>query len=245
MNRSPAAPSIIVAWQLRDEPLPPIGVAARGDAARVLARRLLQRDDKTLAKLEGISAGEWLLFRGVAEDLPWADGAIYLGRDAAAPALLLPTLWHSAPDAALLQRALKNRFQSAASLAIVPPCAHRDAAKNAEATTREDHSAARKDSNGTPAAAPSSLEARVLADAPTLVFSLESARRISRAPLENWLHSQGEEPPVAPSPAQIEVLEDVEETEDAKGKSLIGDLRSTEISSSQNTLANARDLEGK
>ena len=124
------APSIVVAWRLRDEPLLPTCVVARGAAARVLARRVLQRDDASLAKLEGLSAGEWLLFRGAASDLPWADGAIYLGRDAAAPALLLPTLWHSAPDAALLQRALQTRFHNRAPLAIVPPGAHRNAVKN-------------------------------------------------------------------------------------------------------------------
>ena len=260
-------------------------MVARGAAARVLARRLLARDDASLAKLEGISAGEWLVFRGAAPDLPWADGAIYLGRDAAAPALLLPTLWHSAPDAALLQRALQTRFHNRAPLAIVPPNAHRDTVKNPDdasveslakkaennvissgaglrAQSRNLDVEARKDvsasldttplqvdskddtqSSDTPSqelnsAASESESAprnahdvrasepffdlplppatRVLAAVPTLVFSLENARRLARAPLETWLRAQGEEAPAALSENDARLPE----------KSPIGDLRS-------------------
>lgn len=201
---------IAVSWQLRAETLSPLGVAARGTAARVLARRILLRDDENLSRLEGISAragdDDWLLFRGGATDLPWADGAIYLGRDADAPALLLPTLWRPAPDAALLQRALKIRFNSEAPLALVPPCAHREETQNIEN-------------------APHGNAVRVLTRGETLVFSLESARRIARAPLEAWLRTQGEEPPICPDAPKTNVQNDNAREYSPGAKSPIGDIR--------------------
>ena len=250
MNSSSAAPSVLVSWHLRDEPLAPIGVAARGAAARVLARRLLQRDDETLQKLEGISAGEWLIFRGAAENLPWADGAIYLGRAAVAPTLLLPTLWRSAPNAALLQRALKNRFGSSASLAIIPPCAHRKTAQNSldEALQMDAASqinfAAPQNENNAPQESMRVLASApdIISNAPTLIFPLGSARRVARAPLENWLRAQGEKPPAAPFPTRILSTEnDTSNGAASREISPIGDSRLNETSPRFGDVENAHD----
>ena len=61
---------------------------------------------------------------GARADLPWIDGIVYLGRDPAAPALLLPTTL--APDVppALLERAVLARLSGAAppiAVLVDPP----------------------------------------------------------------------------------------------------------------------------
>jgi hypothetical protein len=95
-----------VAWAAREPPLPPVAVAAEGEAALALARRLLDRDDAALARLRGVAGDRLLIVLAAAQDLPWVDGASYLGRDPAAPALLLPTLDAPQVHPALLERAL-------------------------------------------------------------------------------------------------------------------------------------------
>jgi hypothetical protein len=102
-------PSIPIAWRARPEPLAPIAVAARGAAAIALAARLGARGDEALARLRGVAGEEILVLIGDRDDLPWADGALYLGRDPAAPSLLLPTAL--APDAPLplIERAVIAR----------------------------------------------------------------------------------------------------------------------------------------
>lgn len=95
-------------------------MAARGEAARALARRLLVRDDEALARLSGVAGPELLVVLGVAADLPWVDGAVYLGRDADAPALLLPTTREPSVPPVLAERALIARGQA---LNAAPPLA--------------------------------------------------------------------------------------------------------------------------
>lgn len=95
-----------LATRTRAEPLPPSGAVAEGDAARRLARRLLALEDAALARLAGVAAPGLLAVAGVGEDLPWVDGVAYVGRDPAAPSLLLPTATEPAAPAALLERAL-------------------------------------------------------------------------------------------------------------------------------------------
>jgi hypothetical protein len=93
-------------WRLREPPLAPLAVVARGPVAQRLAARLLRREDAALGALAGVAGEGLLLLLGEADALPWEDGVEYLGRDPAAPRLLLPT--RHAPDvpAALLERAL-------------------------------------------------------------------------------------------------------------------------------------------
>lgn len=95
-------------------------MAARGEAARALARRLLVRDDEALARLSGVAGPELLVVLGVAADLPWVDGAVYLGRDADAPALLLPTTREPSVPPVLAERALVAWAQA---LNAAPPLA--------------------------------------------------------------------------------------------------------------------------
>ena len=108
-------------WHAREIPLSPCAVATRDEATHILARRLLLRDDEFLSKFKGVAGEKILIILGEAGVLPWADGALYLGRDSDAPSLLLPTTL--APDVplALLERALRLRFaDSPLPLAVLP-----------------------------------------------------------------------------------------------------------------------------
>lgn len=108
-------------WQPRFRPLQAGAVAARGEAAHDLARRLLARDDEYLAKLSGVAGAQLLILLGESEALPWADGAIYLGHEPSTAALWMPTTL--APDVPLplFERALRVRFsQLALPLAVLP-----------------------------------------------------------------------------------------------------------------------------
>lgn len=114
---------ISVVWRPRRTPLDPIGVAARGEAARALARRLLARDDETLARMSGAAAPDVLVVLGPSADLPWADGAVYLGKDAAAPSLLLPTTREPSVPLPLVERALARAADAPPPFAVLldPP----------------------------------------------------------------------------------------------------------------------------
>jgi MoxR-vWA-beta-propeller ternary system protein len=109
-----------VSWRPRPVPLDPVGVAARGEAARRLAQRLLARGDETLARLSGVAGPDLIVLLGEAAALPWVEGAAYLGRDAHAPSLLLPTNREPGVPLPLLERALLAR---AARLQAEPPLA--------------------------------------------------------------------------------------------------------------------------
>jgi hypothetical protein len=85
---------IRVAWTPRDAPLAARAVAAFGAPARALAGRLAALDDAALGALAAVAGGaarDVLVVLGEAAALPWVDGVVYLGRDDAAPELLLPT----------------------------------------------------------------------------------------------------------------------------------------------------------
>jgi hypothetical protein len=109
-----------LALRPRAEALVPVAAVAEKRAARALARRLLARDDAALARLAGLAAPGLLLVLGAADDLPWANGVQYLGRDPDAPALLLPTTLAPAAPLALVERALLARAGAAsAPLAVL------------------------------------------------------------------------------------------------------------------------------
>ena len=108
-----------IRWAPRLDPLLPIAVAAQGDAASVLARRLLREwDREPPTGLSGVAAADILILLGEAEGLPWIDGVQYLGRDPTAPSLLLPTVLSPTVAPSLLERALLRRFRD-----LVPPLA--------------------------------------------------------------------------------------------------------------------------
>jgi hypothetical protein len=101
----------------RDRPLPPIAVAIPRSLVRPLAERA-GRDPAEFSSLRALGSPSCLLLFGEAEALPWVDGAVFLGRDEAAPRLLVPTA--VAPDLPydLLERALFAAAPSAHA-----PCA--------------------------------------------------------------------------------------------------------------------------
>jgi hypothetical protein len=101
--------------------LAPAAVVAQGEVARLLARRLLALDDAALARLQGVSGEGVLLVLGEEAVLPWVPGVLYLGREPEAASLLLPTTLGTVMPAALLERALLQRFpQLGAPLAVLP-----------------------------------------------------------------------------------------------------------------------------
>ncbi len=85
-------PRINIRWTQRDDPLMPVGVAAVGDQAHALARRALRGDCTGLMdRLRAVATVDALLLLGCVSDLPWVEGAVYLGKDPKAGSLLIPT----------------------------------------------------------------------------------------------------------------------------------------------------------
>jgi hypothetical protein len=117
---------LTLAWGPRARPLEPTAVFAAGPAAAALLRRLGQRSEEALGALRGVAAAPgsalpFVLVLGEAALLPWADGVLYLGRDPAAPSLLLPTAASPLVPLALVERALLQRAPAQPPpLAVLP-----------------------------------------------------------------------------------------------------------------------------
>jgi hypothetical protein len=109
---------IEVAWRVRDEPLEPCAVVARGETARDLAVRLLACDDERLAALRGVAGPSLLVVLGEASALPWVDGVEYLGRDTRAPSLLLPATRAPSIAVQLVERAVLVHSGKSAPVAV-------------------------------------------------------------------------------------------------------------------------------
>jgi hypothetical protein len=93
----------------REDLLEPVAAIALGAAARALADGLLRRSDEQLAALRGASGDGLLAVAGEGAVLPWADGVVYLGRDPAAPRLLLPTMLRPSAPLEAFERAIARR----------------------------------------------------------------------------------------------------------------------------------------
>jgi hypothetical protein len=111
---------IRVTWDVRDEPLAASAVVGSGRVALQLGRRLLELGEESLARLKGVAGSGLLILTGDQESLPWVDGVLYLGRDPAAPSLLVPTTLKPAIPIALLERVLAKRFAHKSPLAVLP-----------------------------------------------------------------------------------------------------------------------------
>ena len=109
-----------VSWVARDAPLPARACLMRGPAASAAAVRLLSLSDSRLAALTACAADGLLVLLGDEAALPWVDGAVYLGRDPAAPGLLLPTNRVPAVPLDLFARALAARLPGGGPWAVVP-----------------------------------------------------------------------------------------------------------------------------
>lgn len=108
-----------IIWKPRDIPLPPVAVAARGEPALRLARRLLQFDDESLARFEGVSGQLLIVTRGPADLLPWVDGVQYLGIDPLAPSMLFPTNYEPSLPQELVAKAFA-KVAGHGSMAVLP-----------------------------------------------------------------------------------------------------------------------------
>jgi hypothetical protein len=115
-------PQIRIRWLQRETALTPVGVAAVGDRARALARRLLRGDlDTSMEHLRGAATDDALVLLGRATDLPWVNGAIYLGKDSRAGSLLVPTNMIPSVPIDALERSLAGRFANISPPIVVLP----------------------------------------------------------------------------------------------------------------------------
>jgi hypothetical protein len=120
-----AAARIPVRWGPRAEPLEPLAVAGEGPVALALARRVLSEPDARLSTWSGVAGTGVLILLGPADSLPWVDGAVYLGRDAVAPALLMPCALAPNVAAPMLERALLARVgHDGTPVAVLPASGH-------------------------------------------------------------------------------------------------------------------------
>jgi hypothetical protein len=95
-----------VTFSPRTDSLDPVAVIGTGPVARALAHRLLRLADADLAVLRGVAGDGLIALMGEAAALPWVDGVVYLGRDADAPRLLLPTTLRPAVAVDVFERAI-------------------------------------------------------------------------------------------------------------------------------------------
>ncbi|RKG51242.1 hypothetical protein D7X30_36215 [Corallococcus sp. AB011P] len=115
----PAVAGLPVRWRPRALPLEPVAVAGVGPVALALGHRASRAEDATLASWNGVAGPDVLVLLGTSASLPWVDGAVYLGRDPLAPALLLPCAMEPEVAPSLLERALLAG-QGDAPLAVLP-----------------------------------------------------------------------------------------------------------------------------
>jgi hypothetical protein len=113
-----------VTFAPRADTLEPAAVIGTGPVARALAQRLLRLPDGDLAALRGVAGDGLIALMGDADALPWADGVTYLGRDADAPRLLLPTTLRPAVALDVFERAIARHARKVASpwaVLVAPP----------------------------------------------------------------------------------------------------------------------------
>ncbi len=104
-------------WVPREPPLAALGLLALGDAAEGVADRLLAEPER-LRTLRGLFGPRALFLRG--QDLPWAEGVIWLGRDPTATTLWMPTTLRPERAPSLLARALAREVRGSPPFVVVP-----------------------------------------------------------------------------------------------------------------------------
>jgi len=110
-----------IEWQNRAVSLDPCAVIASDEAAIGIVEKLLRLDDESLGTFQGASAERLIFIVGRGDDLPWANGAVYLGRDARTPAsFLLPTTVEPKASIDLFKLILENKFRHLLPCAILP-----------------------------------------------------------------------------------------------------------------------------
>lgn len=96
-------------WTVRELPLPAAAVAGTDEAGVALRAAAVDRIERG-AVLRAATGDGWTLILG--DDLPWADGAVYLGDDAG---LLVPTTVRPSLPAGVLRAAFGPE-----ALAVLP-----------------------------------------------------------------------------------------------------------------------------
>jgi hypothetical protein len=94
-------------WVRRYPPLEPSAVAGREAVRDQLAGRVAGDPDPQ--RLRATGSSDWLLLLGKTEDLPWVEGARYLGWD---HGILVPTTHCPAVPMDLLARVLRRRYRA-------------------------------------------------------------------------------------------------------------------------------------
>lgn len=103
-------------WRKRAQPLLPVAGWFCVDLVEALRVRLAGFSQERLEQLRVVVAQEGILVFGEASYLPWINGAVWLGRDDAAPELMQPTLWETDLPAVLLQQACLKKTGCAVAL---------------------------------------------------------------------------------------------------------------------------------
>lgn len=103
-------------WRRRDLPLACAAVAGVGPVAHRLRGATADRVG-TGALIRACADAEWIVLLGDRDDLPWADGAVYLGWESG---ILLPTTVAPSLPAELIRRAVGGRPTDL--VAVVPGC---------------------------------------------------------------------------------------------------------------------------
>lgn len=117
MTAVAGADRFAVRWALREPPLDPSAALGLGPVAARLAARLL----RGASGLDAVLGEGLLLVLGPSDRLPWVDGVIYLGADADAPLLLMPTTARPEVHVALVDEAVRARTgRRGQRVAIVP-----------------------------------------------------------------------------------------------------------------------------
>jgi hypothetical protein len=98
-----------ITFSPRDESLEPAAVAGLGPTARALIERLTLLSGNQLGRMRGCAGNSIAVVLGEAKDLPWVDGVIYLGRDPAAPRLLVPSMLRANVTMDVFERAIMRR----------------------------------------------------------------------------------------------------------------------------------------
>lgn len=95
-------PPLRLRWSRQEPPLPPVAVAGCGECAGRLRAAVRDRVASG-AQLRAAADVDCVVALGDAGDLPWVDGATYLGWDAG---LLVPTTLVPWPPAQLIRESL-------------------------------------------------------------------------------------------------------------------------------------------
>lgn len=98
-------------------PLRPVAILARGPVVPILAGALAESVSRG-TDLDLHAGDGYLLALGSEQDLPWVDGATWLGRDGS---LLVPTTLTPLPDAGLVGRAIARRLGGGSAWIVLMP----------------------------------------------------------------------------------------------------------------------------